>query len=90
MCVLSPAITTEDDGSLRFTSGRDLVFEAGNGGQVQFMTADGRMDTIGQKVREVVSVWLWEIPLRKNTLLHNRHLFQLKCLAFKVVCKAKV
>ena len=66
VCVLSPAITTEDDGSLRFTSGRNLVFETGDGGQVQFMTADGPMDTTGQKVREVVGVWLWEIPLEEE------------------------
>lgn len=57
LCVLSPAITTEDDGTLRFTSGGDLVFEAGDGGQVQFMTANGPIDTIGQKVRKGGRVW---------------------------------
>lgn len=52
MCIFRPAITTDDDGSLRFTSGGDLVFETGAGGQVQFMTADGPISTIGQKVKK--------------------------------------
>ena len=39
MC--SPAITTEDDGTLKFLSEGDLVFQAGSGANVKFMSTDG-------------------------------------------------
>ena len=60
LCLHRPAITTEEDGSLRFTSEGDLVFQAGDGGQVQFMTADGPLDMVGQKV----SVW-WQLQCKQ-------------------------
>lgn len=45
-----PEITTDEDGSLRFTSGADLVFETGEGGNVQFRSSNGTMmDIRGEK-----------------------------------------
>lgn len=49
-CLCRPRISTGEDGSVRFVSEGDLVFETGAGGQVQFMAADGSMTSLGEKV----------------------------------------
>ena len=48
-----PVITTDEKGGIRFQSGGDLVFQTGEGGQFQFMTADGSTMTtgLGEKAR---------------------------------------
>lgn len=50
-----PAITTDDDGSLKFTSTGNIVFEAGESGQVQFMASNGPLDVKGEKVRRAAN-----------------------------------
>lgn len=44
----SPAISI-DGGNLRFTSEGDLVFEAGEGGEVSFMAAGEPVVPVGMK-----------------------------------------
>ena len=58
-CCCRPVITTDEDGSLRFTSEANLVFEAGDGGSVQFMTTTGALDLKGEKVSHLQGrAWL--------------------------------
>ena len=76
-----PAISTEG-GGLKFSSPGNLVFEAGAGGTVQFMTADGQEISTGQK-GEMVRMVNWPHMQSRYT---QRRLLQNDALTVVSIC----